>query len=326
MSDSPTQKTPQDDSHAQNKKSKGKNIKDTEKKLELGKRSISAAFGTLITIIAFCLHGVIFWFFIIPGLLCLSYCLRLELKHHGYKRKAACNWGLILFSFGLIGSLAYKFGEVQPAPVPPTPKPHLSLLLTTSVSPKDVLWITNNDLISGPLALSEKSDGFLLIPVFGIETNIVLQFMFANDSEIPIEDPQVVFIIPDSMTGLIDPASFGWDKNDLFKQNGTTEFSCQVGSIILPDSAKYLPELHFDSALVRGGQISFVSVGLEGKNFPKSMVSFFLTFIPRESAGFSEPHINFRMNAVFETNFLGEVSMGWTGSTFRITNIFRNSN
>jgi hypothetical protein len=111
MNDDPIQQAPQDNPNAQDKKTKGKNIKGAETKREVGKRVIFGAFGGLITYVAFSIHDWTFWIFLIPGLYCLSYCLCLELKHLAYKRRAARGWAVILFAGGLLIGLAYRLRD-----------------------------------------------------------------------------------------------------------------------------------------------------------------------------------------------------------------------
>jgi hypothetical protein len=198
----------------------------------------------------------------------------------------------------------------------PEPKPHFSLLLNVSTSPKNVLYITNDLFTSGSLA-SMQSSGYLLIPVSARETNVVLQFMIDNDSTIAIENAQPALIIPDTMTGLFDSVDSNWFESDLFTKNGIKTFAGAPFPIILPDSVQELPELKFENGLGMG-QSFFMSVGLEGKNLPKTLVSFWLAFIPLEYAGFSEPRISFRRDADFWTNSNGHIFIAWPSNTFML--------
>jgi hypothetical protein len=100
------------------KKTEDKENKGTKTKREVGKRIIFGMFGTLFTLVAFCLHDWTCWVFIIPGLFCLAGCLYLELKHHGSKKATARNWAIILLGVGLLGSLAYWSGREQIRPLP----------------------------------------------------------------------------------------------------------------------------------------------------------------------------------------------------------------
>jgi hypothetical protein len=139
MSDNPIQQAPQDDSNAQYKKTKGKNIKGAETKHEVGKRVISGTFGGFITLVAFSVHDWTFWAFITPGLGCLAFCLFLELKHLGYKKSPARNWALILFAGGLLVGLTYwlRDNPIHPLPTIPAEPASVSLELGPNLDPKD---------------------------------------------------------------------------------------------------------------------------------------------------------------------------------------------
>ena len=125
MDDNASTPSPTPPADGSNQSAKNSKVKSDKKlKPELAKRSLSGAFGTLAVIIGFCIHGLAFWFFVIPGIACLSYCLRLELKHHGYTKNRAIISAFSLLIVGVLGSCVYWLETASNGPTPnPEPNP-----------------------------------------------------------------------------------------------------------------------------------------------------------------------------------------------------------
>jgi hypothetical protein len=227
MSDNPIPQPPQDNAHAQNKETSGVNIKGTQTKGEVGKRNISATFGGLFVLFACCLHGLFFWLLIVPGLMCLAFCLYLELKHLGYKRTHARSWGLILFVIGLLCSSIYWFQykssqletilpvsaaeskSIDVAKSPASTGPQLTFSLIGDKQ-TDFLELTNDVLVDVPFnGVSHEPLGAVLFPIQLGQTNFLFRLgihttEFAELLEVIVSVPAVWGIVADSKWTPID--------------------------------------------------------------------------------------------------------------------------
>jgi hypothetical protein len=158
----------------------------TKTKREVGKRNIYGTFGTLLTPVAFCLHNWTFWVFIIPGLVCLAFCLFFQLKHLGSKKVTARIWAIILFGVGLLGSLAYWSGREQMRPLPTNVtalKTHPPFIFSLNIADtSDAQIKLTNDFLFTTNVGKSSTFAAVIVPKQVGQTNCVLQFIVSNNS------------------------------------------------------------------------------------------------------------------------------------------------
>jgi hypothetical protein len=141
----------------------------------------------------------------------LSYCLRLQLKHLGYKKTPARIWASTLFTAGLLGSFAYYY-DFQKVPLliniaDPNAHPQFRFSINTSGNPRDNIELTNDFLAYTNVGQFAPTLGVLCLPrAFG-QNDMTINFLTRNASPVSVEDVQIAVALPKDLRSV--PAD-GW--------------------------------------------------------------------------------------------------------------------
>jgi hypothetical protein len=257
-------------------------------KREVRKRNVFGTFGTLLTPIAFCLHNWTFWAFIIPGLVCLSFCLFFQLKHLGSKKITARIWAMILLGVGLLGSLAYWSGREQKWPLPTTEKskPHPSFIfsLTMADTPSAQITLTNDFLFTTNFGKSISTFADVLVPRQVGQTECILQLIVSNNSL--STDGEFAIALPSDWECV---PGFGWQgvesdfSSEVMNLEGVAEMSqlqtwAYRFSEFLPGDSIKLPDIRI-SKMPKERMGRIISILAKTKESPPECLGFGLCFV-----------------------------------------------
>jgi hypothetical protein len=187
-------------------------------------------------------------------------------------------------------------------------KPSLNLVLNTSISPTNLLYLTNDFLISrgrvAVLGWLTSSSEFLYIPVSKGESNVLLKFGIVNDSGEEVDNPEVHIILPEDVNIYWDEV---WLKSS-FGTEGRLQLINSPCPFLSSTDGHSLPDIGFNPTTLstKGfGSIIPISVLIEAKNVSPFLVSFWLVAAPPGDQKIFNPVIISGKNAIFDISTNG---------------------